>query len=34
MPTDDEDYEMYKKEKIRAKAREDDLKTLHGSMFS
>ncbi|EEB17574.1 RING finger protein, putative [Pediculus humanus corporis] len=34
MPTDDEDYEMYKKEKIRAKKREEDINALHNSMFS
>ncbi|KAK6627839.1 hypothetical protein RUM44_010318 [Polyplax serrata] len=34
LPTDDEDYEMYKKEKLRAKQREEDLNVLHDSMFS
>ncbi|KAL0274560.1 UNVERIFIED_CONTAM: hypothetical protein PYX00_002660 [Menopon gallinae] len=34
MPTDDADYELYRKEKLRAKEREDDLKNLHNSMFS
>lgn len=34
LPTDDEDYEMYRKEKLRAKQREAELKTLHNSMFS
>ncbi|KAK7866886.1 hypothetical protein R5R35_006047 [Gryllus longicercus] len=34
LPTDDEEYENYKKEKLRAKARQDDLDTLHNSMFS
>ncbi|EZA49733.1 hypothetical protein DMN91_007710 [Ooceraea biroi] len=34
LPTDDEDYEMYRKEKKRAVERERDLETLHNSMFS
>ncbi|XP_012259068.2 E3 ubiquitin-protein ligase RNF181-like [Athalia rosae] len=34
LPTDDEDYEMYKKEKKRAVQREEDVKSLHNSMFS
>lgn len=34
MPTDDENYEMYRKEKIRAKERQNDIETLHNSMFS
>ena len=33
LPTDDEDYEMYRKEKQRAIDREKDLETLHNSMF-
>ncbi|XP_076295545.1 E3 ubiquitin-protein ligase RNF181-like [Lasioglossum baleicum] len=33
LPTDDEDYEMYRKEKQREVAREKDLETLHNSMF-
>ncbi|KAJ8665263.1 hypothetical protein QAD02_006925 [Eretmocerus hayati] len=34
LPTDDEDYECYRKEKKRAVEREKDLETLHDSMFS
>lgn len=34
LPTDDEEYEMYRKEKKRAVEREKDLETLHNSMFS
>nr|CAH7718332.1 unnamed protein product [Callosobruchus chinensis] len=34
LPTDDEDYEAWKKEKKRAKEREADIEQLHGSMFS
>ncbi|PSN55588.1 E3 ubiquitin-protein ligase [Blattella germanica] len=34
LPTDDEDYEMYKKDKLRAKQREAELENLHNSMFS
>ncbi|EFN75399.1 E3 ubiquitin-protein ligase RNF181 [Harpegnathos saltator] len=34
LPTDDEDYEIYRKEKRRAVEREKDLETLHSSMFS
>ena len=33
LPTDDEDYEKFKKQKARAKQREHDLETLHDSMF-
>ncbi|KAG7191049.1 hypothetical protein KM043_007095 [Ampulex compressa] len=33
LPTDDEDYEMYRKEKRRAVEREKDLEALHNSMF-
>ncbi|XP_015596259.1 E3 ubiquitin-protein ligase RNF181 [Cephus cinctus] len=34
LPTDDEDYELYRKEKQRAVEREKDIETLHNSMFS
>ena len=34
LPTDDEEYESYRKEKLRAKQREADIETLHNSMFS
>ncbi|CAH1992467.1 unnamed protein product [Acanthoscelides obtectus] len=34
LPTDDEDYEAWKKEKKRAKEREADIENLHNSMFS
>ncbi|XP_050711974.1 E3 ubiquitin-protein ligase RNF181-like isoform X2 [Eriocheir sinensis] len=34
MPTDDPDYEEYRKEKKRAKEREAELEILHHSMFS
>ncbi|KAF7268797.1 hypothetical protein GWI33_018146 [Rhynchophorus ferrugineus] len=34
LPTDDEDYEAWKKEKKRAKERETDIENLHNSMFS
>ncbi|XP_039278259.1 E3 ubiquitin-protein ligase RNF181 isoform X3 [Nilaparvata lugens] len=34
MPTDDENYEQYRKEKLRAKQREADIENLHNSMFS
>ncbi|XP_012284004.1 E3 ubiquitin-protein ligase RNF181-like [Orussus abietinus] len=34
LPTDDEDYEMYRKEKLRAIEREKDIETLHNSMFT
>lgn len=34
LPTDDENYENYRKEKKRAIEREKDLETLHDSMFS
>jgi len=33
MPTDDEDYEEFKRQKQRAKQRKHDLDTLHDSMF-
>nr|XP_023016091.1 E3 ubiquitin-protein ligase RNF181-like [Leptinotarsa decemlineata] len=34
LPTDDEDYEAWKKEQKRAKEREADIEHLHNSMFS
>ncbi|XP_072395842.1 E3 ubiquitin-protein ligase RNF181 [Diabrotica undecimpunctata] len=34
LPTDDEDYEAWRKEKKRAKEREADIEHLHNSMFS
>ncbi|KAJ0177780.1 hypothetical protein K1T71_006653 [Dendrolimus kikuchii] len=34
LPTDDEGYEAFKKEKKRAEQRKEDLDTLHNSMFS
>ncbi|XP_049870864.1 E3 ubiquitin-protein ligase RNF181 [Pectinophora gossypiella] len=34
LPTDDENYEAFKKEKKRAVQRKDDIETLHNSMFS
>lgn len=34
LPTDDEGYETFKKEKKRAEQRREDLETLHNSMFS
>ncbi|GBP05480.1 E3 ubiquitin-protein ligase RNF181 [Eumeta japonica] len=34
LPTDDEGYEAFKKEKKRAVQRQEDLNTLHNSMFS
>jgi uncharacterized Zn finger protein (UPF0148 family) len=34
LETDDEDYEAFRKEKLRAKEREADLEILHNSMFS
>ncbi|XP_058809098.1 E3 ubiquitin-protein ligase RNF181-like [Phymastichus coffea] len=34
LPTDDENYENYRKEKKRAVEREKDLEALHDSMFS
>ncbi|KAK3884351.1 hypothetical protein Pcinc_011362 [Petrolisthes cinctipes] len=34
LPTDDEDYEEYRKQKKRAKERDADLEVLHNSMFS
>lgn len=34
LATDDEMYEAYRKEKIRAKQREADIENLHNSMFS
>ncbi|KAL3876337.1 hypothetical protein ACJMK2_034198 [Sinanodonta woodiana] len=33
LPTDDPDYEAYRKQKARAKQREFELDSLHGSMF-
>ena len=33
LPTDDEEYENYKKEKKRAVEREKDIEALHNSMF-
>lgn len=32
--TDDEDYEAFRKEKVRAKVREVEIEILHNSMFS
>lgn len=34
MPTDDENYEAYKKAKKRAEQSQNDLDALHNSMFS
>ncbi|XP_026759632.1 E3 ubiquitin-protein ligase RNF181 [Galleria mellonella] len=34
LPTDNEGYEAFKKEKKRAEQRKEDLDTLHNSMFS
>lgn len=34
LPTDDEDYEEYRKQKKRAVEREADIEVLHNSMFS
>ncbi|XP_075975981.1 E3 ubiquitin-protein ligase RNF181 [Anticarsia gemmatalis] len=34
LPTEDEGYEAFKKEKKRAEQRKEDLDTLHNSMFS
>ncbi|CAH2085508.1 unnamed protein product [Euphydryas editha] len=34
LPTDDEGYEAFKKEKKRAEQRKEDLENLHNSMFS
>ncbi|XP_039750822.1 E3 ubiquitin-protein ligase RNF181 [Pararge aegeria] len=34
LPTDDEEYEAFKKEKLRAEQRKEDVETLHNSMFS
>ncbi|CAH0393745.1 unnamed protein product [Bemisia tabaci] len=34
LQTDDESYELYRKEKIRAVQREKDIESLHDSMFS
>lgn len=33
LPTDDQDYETYKEQKARAKKRDQDVETLHNSMF-
>jgi len=33
LPTDDPNYEQFKKQKARAAQREADIKTLHDSMF-
>lgn len=33
MPTDDKDYEERKKHRARATQREEELETLHNSMF-
>ncbi|CAH1795276.1 unnamed protein product [Owenia fusiformis] len=33
LPTDDEQYEEFKKQKARAKQREQDIETLHSSMY-
>ncbi|KAL1123225.1 hypothetical protein AAG570_002312 [Ranatra chinensis] len=34
LETDDEQYEEYRKAKLREKQREEDIETLHNSMFS
>ncbi|VVC87447.1 E3 ubiquitin-protein ligase RNF181-like [Leptidea sinapis] len=34
LPTDDEAYEAFKKEKKRAEQRKDEIEILHNSMFS
>ncbi|XP_026330304.1 E3 ubiquitin-protein ligase RNF181 [Hyposmocoma kahamanoa] len=34
LPTDDEAYEAFKKEKKRAEQRKEDIEILHNSMFS
>lgn len=34
LPTNDEYYEAYRKEKKRAKERESDIENLHSSMFT
>ncbi|XP_026731392.1 E3 ubiquitin-protein ligase RNF181-like [Trichoplusia ni] len=34
LPTDNEGYEAFKKEKKRAEQRKEDIETLHNSMFS
>ncbi|XP_041988884.1 E3 ubiquitin-protein ligase RNF181 [Aricia agestis] len=34
LPTDDEGYEAFKKEKKRAEQRKEELENLHNSMFS
>ncbi|CAH0673958.1 unnamed protein product [Spodoptera exigua] len=34
LPTDDKEYEAFKKDKKRKEQRKDDIETLHNSMFS
>jgi hypothetical protein len=34
LPTDDQDYEIYKKQKERSKQRQLELDDFHNSMFS
>ncbi|KRT79071.1 zinc finger protein [Oryctes borbonicus] len=34
LPTDDEEYEEYRREKIRAKQREKEIASLHNSMYT
>jgi len=34
LPTDDADYEQYRKHKERSKQREAEIETLHNSMYS
>ncbi|GJQ69262.1 hypothetical protein Trydic_g6402 [Trypoxylus dichotomus] len=34
LPTDDEEYEEYRREKIRAKQREEEIAGLHNSMYT